>query len=86
MIAKKVLYQYPNDESTLFFYFLCQVTISPHLLEVSAEDDSEAHTEKKEIKDVELGIPDLFKHSGCRNATLIMFVVWIAVTLGTNDK
>ena len=66
------------------FYFFCKVTISPHLLEVSEENDSQA-TEKKEIKDVELGIPDLFKHSGCRNATLIMFVVWIAVTLGTND-
>ena len=68
------------------FFIYYKVTISPHLLEVSAENDSEAHTEKKEIKDVELGIPDLFKHSGCRNATLIMFVVWIAVTLGMNDE
>ena len=55
-------------------------------MEVPAEDDSDAHTENKEVKDVELGIPDLFKHSGCRNATLIMFVVWIAVTLGIKDK
>ena len=54
-------------------------------MEVSEVTDTQA-TEKKEIKDEELGIPDLFKHSGCRNATLIMFVVWIAVTLGMNDK
>ena len=67
------------------FLFFFKVTISSHLLEVSEVNDSEI-TEKKEIKDVELGIPDLFKHSGCRNATLIMFVVWIAVTLGMNDK
>ena len=39
----------------------------------------------KRDQNVELGALDLFKHPGCRNATLIMFVVWTSVTLGEND-
>ena len=50
-------------------------------------EDKESKPEEKTVnKIVELGMMDLFKHPGCRNATLIMFCVWIAVTLGTKNK
>ena len=60
----------------------------PHLLIVS-DDSKERNTANKDsyngaetLPVVELGVFDLFRHSGCRRVTLIMFVNWIAVTLG----
>ena len=60
------------------------MTISPHLLEITEETEKNETDEssKQVVKDVELGTLDLLKHPGCRNATLIMFVVWTSVTLG----
>ena len=46
------------------------------------EDATIEKENKQHIKTVELGTLDLFKHPGCRNATLILFVVWTSVTLG----
>ena len=64
------------------------MTLSPALL-VIPDENSEvqiSETKKKDgpemIENIELGTTDLFKHAGCRNATLIMFVVWTSVTLG----
>ena len=54
-------------------------------MEISEDKESKAE-EKTVDRIVELGIPDLFKHTGCRNATFIMFCVWIAVTLGTKNE
>ena len=65
------------------------MTISPCLLEFSAKDEKTTGTGNdtgpKRIQNVELGALDLFKHPGCRNATLIMFVVWTSVNLGENN-
>ena len=64
------------------------MTISPHLLEYSDIAEKSTGTDNdtgtKKDQDVGLGARDLFKHPGCRNATLIMFVVWTSVTLGNN--
>ena len=66
------------------------MTISPHLLEFSEKEQTSTgtdnDTEIKRVQNVELGARDLFTHPGCRNATLIMFVVWTSVTLGENDN
>ncbi len=66
------------------------MTISPHLLEYSdiaeKSTDTDNDTGNKKDQNVGLGARDLFKHPGCRNATLIMFVVWTSVTLGDNDN
>ena len=66
------------------------MTISPHLLEFPEKEENPTGTDNdtgtKSDQNVELGARDLFKHPGCRNATLIMFVVWTSVTLGDNDN
>ncbi len=66
------------------------MTISPHLLEFSEKEGNTVETKNdtgpKLDQNIELGARDLFQHPGCRNATLIMFVVWTSVTLGKNNN
>ena len=64
------------------------MTISPHLLAIPEEDfevqtsETKGKNDSQKTQTVELGAVDLFKHAGCRNVTLIMFVAWTATTLG----
>ena len=53
------------------------------MLEIHENNDNNTE-EIKLSKTTDLGVLDLFKHPGCRNASLIMFVNWIAVNLGIN--
>ena len=66
------------------------MTISSELLEFLEDEEKRTETHSamgpKLNQDVELGLLDLFKHPGCRNATLIMFIVWTSVTLGENNN
>ena len=50
------------------------------------EDITSEKENKQAIQAVELGTLDLFKHPGCRTATLILFVVWTSVTLGIDKN
>ena len=65
-----------------------QVNLSPHLLIETGEDEEistiliPSDVVAETIPVVELGILDLFKHSGCRKVTLIMFVNWTSIILG----
>ena len=53
--------------------------ISAHLLDIP-----KGHSPDNilEIKSIEIGTIDLFRHSGSRKVTFIMMIDWIAINLG----
>ena len=57
--------------------------MSPHLLIIPTEKaEDSTYIPANATLTAELGTIGIFKHPGSRKATLVMFVVWISVTLG----